>query len=158
MLLLYYPPHRADSEEELLEQAVVALEDYFDDLKDFDRPVLESAWREVRRAHRGQGWPTIAAIRDACLDIRPEPASGGLSDLPQWYQRIARRIGATQTRSWFGKAQLRISGREATITFPSKFTAQWSETNYRHIALEAVQEWDPEVSELHFAVRESVEV
>jgi hypothetical protein len=156
MMLLYYPPHRADSEDELLELSVIALEDYLDDLAEFDRMTLQAAWREVRRAHRGQGWPTIAAIRDACLAHTPRRREQEQEGLPEWYRQLASRIGATPARSWFGEAVLRVSGRQATFMFPSKASADWCKGRYAHEALTAVQSDHPEVTELLFMVKAAV--
>jgi hypothetical protein len=156
MLVLYYPPHRADSEEELLEQAVIALEDYLDDLAEFDRMTLQSAWREVRRAHRGQGWPTISVIRDACLAHAPRRRDQDPDDVPEWYRQLASRIGPTPARSWFGEAVLRVSGRQATFAFPSKPATDWCKTRYAQEALIAVQSDHPEVTEVLFLTKTAV--
>ena len=67
MLTLYYPPFRASTDEELLEQATVGIRAYVEDLAEFRRGTLADAWRTVRRQHKTERWPTIHAIRDACL-------------------------------------------------------------------------------------------
>ena len=58
MLLLYYPPHRADSEDELLELSVIALEDYLDDLAEFDRMTLPHGARCAGRIVGRAGPPS----------------------------------------------------------------------------------------------------
>ena len=156
MLLLYYPPHRADSEDELLELSVIALEDYLDDLAEFDRMTLQAAWREVRRAHRGQGWPTIAVIRDACLAHAPRRKDQESAGLPEWYRQLASKIGSTPARSWFGEAVLRVSCRQAAFSFPSKAAAEWCKSRYAQEALMAVQADHPEVTEILFLTRVAV--
>lgn len=81
MLLLYYPPFRADSDPELLEQSAVALRAYVEDLGEFDRETLASAWRSVRRGHKTERWPTIEAIRSACLNVASAKPGGAMSKL-----------------------------------------------------------------------------
>src|SRR6185312_9697592 len=71
MLILYYPPHRAADETELTYQAGVALRDYIEYLAEFPADVIREGWREARRAHKTQGWPTIQAIREACMVRAP---------------------------------------------------------------------------------------
>ncbi len=67
MLILYFPPHRAETDVELADQCELALKAYLDDLAEFSHPVLKNAWRETRRRHRTAGWPPLGMIRDACL-------------------------------------------------------------------------------------------
>lgn len=62
MLLLYYPPFRATTDDELAGQTVVALRAYLEDLSGYPEAVLRSAWRATRRAHKVERWPTIQAI------------------------------------------------------------------------------------------------
>jgi hypothetical protein len=64
---MYYPPFRAETEEELAEQSVVWLRACVEDLMEFPIHVLADAWKEVRRSHKVERWPTIQVIRDACL-------------------------------------------------------------------------------------------
>lgn len=66
MLLLYYPPYRAQDEDELLSTTVLAISAYVEDLAAIDPDVLAEAWREVRSRHKTQGWPTLGTILDAC--------------------------------------------------------------------------------------------
>jgi len=67
MLLLYYPPFRAETDDELLTYALAGLEDYIDDLKEFPPEIVANAWRQVRRDHKLERWPAIKPWRDACL-------------------------------------------------------------------------------------------
>lgn len=71
MVILYYPPHRAPDDAELEYECNVALRDYLEDLAEFPAEILRGGWREARRTHKTQAWPTIAAIRNACLALAP---------------------------------------------------------------------------------------
>lgn len=66
MLLLYYPPFRAQDEDELLSMAVVAVRAYVEDLAPVEPEVLADGWKTVRARHKTQGWPTLGTILDAC--------------------------------------------------------------------------------------------
>jgi hypothetical protein len=77
MLVLYYPPFRADDDVELADQAVMALRAYVEDLSEFVKPVLVDAWREIRRVHKTERWPTIQVLRHACKENVAGPASNG---------------------------------------------------------------------------------
>jgi len=72
MMILFYPPFRASTDDELLEQASIGAKAYVEDLAEFRVETLADAWRQVRREHKTERWPTIQTIRDACLT-----ASGG---------------------------------------------------------------------------------
>lgn len=76
MLILFYPPFRAETDDELLRQSVVALNAWVDDLGEFDAKTLEAGWRAVRRAHRTPRWPVSGDVRAACLDACPKRAQG----------------------------------------------------------------------------------
>lgn len=65
MLTLFYPPFRAETEEEMLDQSIVGIRPYVEDLVDLDEGALRSAWRTVRRTHKTERWPTISAILHA---------------------------------------------------------------------------------------------
>lgn len=71
MLTLYYPPFRADDDVELLEMCLTSIRAYVEDLAEFDADTLGRAWRDVRRRHKVERWPTISDIRDACLAAQP---------------------------------------------------------------------------------------
>ncbi|MTK11869.1 MAG: hypothetical protein F8N39_07225 [Clostridiaceae bacterium] len=73
MLLLYYPPFFAETEEELEDQSVILLRAYVEDLSEFRLDTLRKAWRTVRRGHKTPRWPTLEVIRDACLDLEAPP-------------------------------------------------------------------------------------
>lgn len=73
MLVLYYPPFRADDDIELADQTVIALRAYVEDLAEFPQDALRNGWREVRRAHKVERWPTIQVIRDACIAAQNQP-------------------------------------------------------------------------------------
>lgn len=66
MLLLYYPPFRAQDEVELLRMSVVALQAYVEDLATVEPERLVDGWKHVRARHKTQGWPTLGTILDAC--------------------------------------------------------------------------------------------
>lgn len=75
MLLLFYPPHPAANDEQMLEQSVVAIRQYAEDLCGFSDEQLRSGWREVRRTHKTRAWPLISTILDACTAGRPANAN-----------------------------------------------------------------------------------
>lgn len=90
MLTLFYPPFRADTDEELLEQAVVALRRYVLELRPFDRDTIERAWGEVVSNHKVERWPTIGVIAAECRYHDPQKRTAPL--LPgerQGYDRQA---------------------------------------------------------------------
>ena len=62
MLTLFYPPFRADTDEELLEQTLVALRRYVVELSSLSAEVLQQRWSDCLRAHKVERWPVIAAI------------------------------------------------------------------------------------------------
>lgn len=76
MVLLYYPPFRANDDDEMMELATIALRAYVEDLVQYPEPTLRRAWREVRRAHKVERWPTIQTILEACSEGRPAIAGG----------------------------------------------------------------------------------
>lgn len=67
-MILYYPPFRASTDDELLEQAVIGAKAYIEDLAEFSIEALCDGWKQVRRRHKLERWPTIQAIREACAD------------------------------------------------------------------------------------------
>lgn len=75
MLLLYFPPFRAATDEELLAQTVVALKAYLEDLAGYPEAVLRAAWRATRRAHKVERWPTIQTI---CANL---PATDNVAEI-----------------------------------------------------------------------------
>lgn len=93
MLTLFYPPFRAADDVEMLELSVKGVRAYAEDLADQPEHVLHRAWREVRRTHKIERWPTINAILEACNEGRaPAGRSGGYrmaSDAELEYQRRA---------------------------------------------------------------------
>jgi hypothetical protein len=74
MLTLFYPPFRAADDVEMLELSVKGIRAYAEDLADHPEHVLRKAWREVRRVHKTERWPTINVILEAC---RSGSGSGG---------------------------------------------------------------------------------
>lgn len=98
MLLLYFPPFRARNEDELCAQVLVGLQAYIEDLAEFDGMTLREAWKEVRRNHRVERWPTIESIRSECFRLAtkrgglpvPMGASAG------WQSRDSRHREAMQ--------------------------------------------------------------
>lgn len=92
-MTLFYPPLRADSEEEMLDQSIVAIRAYAEDLSGFTEDQLRKAWRQVRREHKVERWPTINAILDAIgTDNRGARSPGGrrpANDAELEYQRTA---------------------------------------------------------------------
>lgn len=72
MLTLFYPPFRAETEEEMLDQSIIGIRPYVEDLIDLDEANLRNGWRTVRRTHKVERWPTISAILDASVVRLPE--------------------------------------------------------------------------------------
>lgn len=66
MLTLFYPPFRAADDVEMLELSVKGIRAYAEDLADQPEHILRRAWREVRRVHKVERWPTIQVILEAC--------------------------------------------------------------------------------------------
>lgn len=73
MVTLWWPPYRALDEAELLATATLGLRAYVEDLAEYSDDALRAGWRDVRRSHRTQGWPTIATIR-AAVELHSKPA------------------------------------------------------------------------------------
>ena len=109
MLLLYFPPFRATTDEELLGQVVVALGAYLEDLAGHPEEALRDAWRATRRAHKTERWPTIQAI------LANLPASQ--TNVVQFHGRGAIRPATPQQKAdmieIFGHASERISEAHA---------------------------------------------
>jgi len=74
MLTLFYPPFRAETEEQMLDQSIIGIRPYVEDLVGLDEGALRNGWRTVRRTHKTERWPTISAILGACSDA---PSSAG---------------------------------------------------------------------------------
>lgn len=100
MLTLFYPPFRADNDDELLDQTVVALRAYTEDLAGFSEEQLRRAWRGVRRTHKTERWPTIHAILDALGGHGEGRTSGG--------RRWATDDELARQQSLYGFAWLRL--------------------------------------------------
>jgi len=93
MMLLFYPPFRADSDEELLELSIIGARAYVEDLSEFPPDVLSKGWREVRRQHKVERWPTIEMIRSCCLGDNAPKVSTGRSETLEERLAIFRRSG-----------------------------------------------------------------
>lgn len=83
MLLLFYPPFRAETEHELSEQVLVGLRAYIEDLVEFDGKTLRDAWKDVRRNHKVERWPTSGDLRRACLEISPRAPTSDNAEKPR---------------------------------------------------------------------------
>jgi hypothetical protein len=77
MLTLFYPPFRAADDVEMLELSVKGIRAYAEDLAGVPEAQLRKAWREVRRTHRVERWPTINAILEAIGSDRETPRNPG---------------------------------------------------------------------------------
>lgn len=78
----------------MLDQSIVAIRAYAEDLSGFNEEQLRQAWRQVRREHKVERWPTINAILDAIRanDSRGSHRPGGrrfATDAELEYQRVA---------------------------------------------------------------------
>lgn len=91
--MLFYPPFRAADDVEMLELSAKGVRAYAEDLAGFTMEQLRSAWREVRRNHKTERWPTINAILDAIgASKKPSGRPGArrfASVEEQEYQRTA---------------------------------------------------------------------
>ena len=95
MLVLYYPPHPAANDEQMLDQSVIAIRQYAEDLCGFSEDVLRKGWREVRRTHKTRAWPLIATILDACSG---SPANANRD--PSRYREATDDEKALQVRAY----------------------------------------------------------
>lgn len=107
MLTLFYPPDRPDSEVEMLTSCATRSRAYVEDLAEFQPEIIERAWQYVRRRHRVERWPTIAAIRDACIDAQPRRAPSETAQrqdrklIDRWpYALMATEALATPQGQW----------------------------------------------------------
>lgn len=75
MLILHYPPFRANDAEELLRQSLVGLRRYVLELDRYGIDALEKGWSAVLVNHKTERWPTIGAIVSECeaYSHRPGP-------------------------------------------------------------------------------------
>jgi len=73
MLVMYYPPFRAENDVEISDQSLLWLRACVEDLLEFPRHILDDAWRHVRRSHKVERWPTMQVIRDACIALSSPP-------------------------------------------------------------------------------------
>jgi len=93
MLVLFYPPFRAADEVEMLELSAKGVRAYAEDLSGYTEDQLRKAWRQVRREHKVERWPTINAILDAIgSDNRSARSPSGrrpANDAELEYQRTA---------------------------------------------------------------------
>jgi hypothetical protein len=93
MLSLYYPPFRADDENEMLDLAVTGIRAYVEDLSEFSAADLERGWREVRRNHKVERWPTIGAIREACRGPTANAGPEATASDDVWRRRLRKYAG-----------------------------------------------------------------
>ena len=96
MTLLFYPPFRADSQNELLDQCIVGLTDYIEALKGFSNLAIEEGWGQVRNNHRTPRWPIIGDLVAACRSYqtpRAIPAAVVVARLGQSEPRSVRHQG-----------------------------------------------------------------
>jgi hypothetical protein len=91
MLTLFYPPFRADDDVEMLDLSVVAIRAYAEDLASHPEARLRKAWREVRRAHKAERWPTINAILEAIGSGEKSNAYGANGRRDATPEEIARQ-------------------------------------------------------------------
>lgn len=92
MLTLFYPPFRADDEGEMLAMSIVGIKAYAEDLADYREDQLAKAWKQVRREHKVERWPTINAILDAIGAEKNPHKPGGrrpANDAELEHQRVA---------------------------------------------------------------------
>jgi hypothetical protein len=75
LLTLYYPPFRAETDDELLDLAVTGIRAYAEELCGLSREQLRKAWREVRKVHKTERWPSLAAILDAAVPLTDRPST-----------------------------------------------------------------------------------
>ncbi len=99
---MYYPPFRAEDETELLRLAIVGMRPYVEDLAEFKPDIIETAWRNVRRGHKVERWPTLQSIREECLRLtdrgsseRGHRSSAPASPSKPWEEKT-RRINLLQ--------------------------------------------------------------
>lgn len=64
MLTLYLPPFTKDSEEELLDATVYALQPYLLAMSGHDASVMRRAWQAVVERHGKQSWPSLKDLVD----------------------------------------------------------------------------------------------
>ncbi|MDH5453657.1 MAG: hypothetical protein OEX14_09920 [Paracoccaceae bacterium] len=89
MLTLFYPPFRADTDEELLEQTLVALRRYVVELSSLQSDALQQRWSDCLRAHKTERWPVIAAI----METDATPGAGYVAGM-QKRETEADAVGA----------------------------------------------------------------
>ena len=105
MLTLFYPPFRASDDVEMLAMSVTAIRAYAEDLAGYPEAQLRRAWREVRRNHKTERWPTINAILEAIGSDR-----AGVSISPSRYREATaeeqdlQRIAYGEVRMPFVRA------------------------------------------------------
>lgn len=95
--MLYYPPFRAVDAADMLATASSALKAYVDDLRDFDDTTLARAWRDLRRSHTRETWPTIGTIREACGRAVPMAKGHKSNQLPERFPFAAQANDALET-------------------------------------------------------------
>ena len=105
MLTLFYPPFRAADDVEMLELSVKGIRAYAEDLAGFPEDRIRAAWRQVRREHKVERWPTINAILEAIGSDR-----AGVSISPSRYREATaeeqdlQRIAYGEVRMPFVRA------------------------------------------------------
>lgn len=99
MLILHYPPFRANDAEELLRQSLVGLRRYVLELDRYGVDALDKGWSAVLVDHRVERWPTIGTIVEACAryDRRPGPVLVASEASHAERERIAERVLASFT-------------------------------------------------------------
>lgn len=154
MLVLFYPPFRADDETELAALAVDGLMAYADDLAAFDEPTLKAAWAEVRREHKFERWPTIRAILDSCqrFAARSEGAAP-TTGVPAWAQTWAKATGAGRVMSYLRDVTLEPTEPTATLWCRSGFIRDML-GNDQQLILDGVRAAHPKVTALDLIARD----
>lgn len=100
MLTLFYPPFRAEDEDELLHQTLLSLRRYVLELSAFDRDTLELAWGRVVADHKPERWPTINAIMEAARGKHEPPSP--YKDAKDARQAARERVKALVDSVLFG--------------------------------------------------------
>ena len=142
MLLLYYPPFRAKSEDELQKQCVIALRAYVLDLAGYGRETIAEAWQQVRRQHKVTRWPAIADILEACgykQRVVEAKEYGGVPHYLWQGKTWLRDVMAGHTEKYPGQDRVTIASwlrgcelEGQTLYCRSQLTLDWINNNFRN--------------------------
>lgn len=158
MLTLFYPPFRARDGIELLEQSLIGIRAYLEDLGGFPDDILAEGWREVRRMHKGLRWPTVGDLHKGCLAAQKKSArrrnkADDTVFLPFWQRELSRIMEPQVFRCWIRPLEIvAIEDDLVIMSAPTSLHASWNRSHYSSVILRHIAREFPQVTGIEITV------